>query len=74
MYSPSSSSESGSNRIIATRVLSLKESFDVFKMILLSLVMKLSTFSQANSILSGSTSGGTDTEQITSCLCPTVFW
>ena len=36
--------------------------------------MMSSSLSQPNSIVSGSTSGGTDIEQITSCLCPTVFW
>jgi len=41
---------------------------------LLSLVTMISSLNQVNSTLSGFTSEGTTIEQITSCLCPTVFW
>ena len=33
-----------------------------------------SSLSQPSSTVSGSTSAGRDIEQITCCLCPTVFW
>ena len=36
--------------------------------------MMSSSKSQPTLIVPGSTSGCTDTEQTTSCLCPTVYW
>ena len=52
----------------------LDESFvNLNTVTLLSLVAMSSSLSQPNSIVSGSTSGGTDIEQITSCFCPIVL-
>ena len=80
VYTPSSFESIGSNWItVATALILILDeeltilTVELIMVTLLSAVM-MSLLNQTNSIMSRSTSGSTNTEQITCCLCPRVLW